>query len=581
MSVLNGINPEEFQQQIPSCEYGAELDYFLSQFHCDISFVINAIIKSNVMPYSYLGNLQNGLYYVSDRLRDAMGLSSNLVESLPEKWEEFIHHDRWKQVHKRDHQRILENKDSVHDIWYQITDRTGTVRWIHEYEWIQWNEDKTKAIFVVGRLGQQDLCFTVDPLTNLPDQSTLHRRLEELQRENESCMTIGFTLNHMAEINSSCHRQFGDRLVHDVAEALMDKLTDQMTFYRLGGMRFLAIVDKTVTKSPKELVGAIRSIIDEGYRQKGIQAYHNCYFATMQFPQVQMTPEDYTEMMHSLLKLSENTHTADFLEESQENQDQIREYFDMRSVIGTDVFQGMKNFRAVIQPIVSAQTGEIIGGETLMRWKYRGKDISPVVFIPLLEETHLMHIAGRWIAERAVEACAQLVRYVPDCYLSANLSMDQLDDEGLFQCICDALDRHKLDARRLVLEITESSEPKDSETLLQLIQRCQEQGISLALDDYGSGYSALKNLLYYNLHFIKFDRSLLQEMEKAEERPQFFTSLVELFHSLEISICIEGVETEQQRQLAREIGCDYIQGFYFYRPSELPEILERLEEKSR
>ena len=250
----------------------------------------------------------------------------------------------------------------------------------------------------------------------------------------------------------------------------------------------------------------------------------------------------------------------------------------MRMTLIHDVMKDMKNFNAVIQPIVDARTGKVIAGETLMRWKYRGEDVSPGVFIPILEEENLIQIAGRWILRQAVYACSFIVKYIPEFRLSVNVSLRQLDDPLLLNELTDLLKSYHLDGDHLVLEITESCMVKDIEKFQELIDSCHKLGVHLAIDDFGSGYSSMWTLMHYNIKFIKIDRSLLLEMEKSKEKAVFVSNLIDACHQLGKWICMEGAETDTQSSLAKNVRCDYIQGFYYYRPSSLEDVFRLVQQ---
>lgn len=568
----------KFKENTPSPDHNTELDYFFSHAYHDMRFFLNSTTKASSSVYTYFGDPQKNLYYISDNMRDTFGFSHNLVEDLPNKWRDFIYKDNWRLYHDRDNENVYHEHNSVHDIWYQVVDKNGDVHWIRDYKCLQWNDEKTKVLFVAGRLAKQDDHFSVDPLTNFPMEHTLHYRLDGLKQLKREYKTIGFCINHMSDINTKYGRNIGDRLIQTIAKSLMDEYTGKMTFYRLNGMCYMAIVDDSVTKSYSSLVSELRLKIESVYEELDIYAYRPCSFAVMNFPKENMETKDFVETMCSLIKLAASEHSQKYIENTKENIERINDYANMRMTLDSDVLHGMRNFKMVIQPIVSAETGHITGGECLLRWSFNGRAISPADFIPILEESQLIQIAGKWVLEEAIKACREMVKILPDCYLSVNLSICQLGDLELYPFISETLDKYHLDGRNLVLEITESYMPKEPEELRNLINACYKKEINVALDDFGTGYSTLSNLLYYNLNFIKIDRSLLLEMEKSEDKEKFITTVIDAFHKLGKKICMEGVETDRQKLLAQTAGCDYIQGFYFYRPSQVEDVLEMLKQ---
>ncbi len=251
------------------------------------------------------------------------------------------------------------------------------------------------------------------------------------------------------------------------------------------------------------------------------------------------------------------------------NLQKIQEISTMESHLIENILNGMENFRIVVQPVVSTKDGIPQGAESLLRWRFQGEEISPADFIPIIEKAHMIHQVGRWVFTQAVHACVRLLTYAPDFYLTVNVSLQQLDDEGFVDFIAQTLRKYDLSGEHIVLELTESCMDNQPEKLEQFVKACGDLNIRIALDDFGSGYSSMRVLLRYPSSIIKLDRSLLLEMTDSYEKNGFITSLVYACHQFGKKVCMEGVETEFQYELVKEAGCDLIQGFYYYRPMEL------------
>lgn len=250
----------------------------------------------------------------------------------------------------------------------------------------------------------------------------------------------------------------------------------------------------------------------------------------------------------------------------------------MALALSRDVLHSMQNFRIVVQPIISVQDNTIVGGETLLRWNFQGKDISPEVFVPMLEKDNMIHLAGRWVFEQAVCTCMRLISYSPDFYLTFNVSLYQMSDRHFSEFMEEVLEKYNLDGSHLIAEMTESCLDEQPEKLLYFLNTCNKLGIRIALDDFGSGYSSLRMMLQYPSSVIKLDRSLLGEMTESVDKMNFISSIVYACHRFGKKVCMEGVETDEQDALIRESGCDLIQGYRYYRPMEVPALYRLLAE---
>ena len=235
----------------------------------------------------------------------------------------------------------------------------------------------------------------------------------------------------------------------------------------------------------------------------------------------------------------------------------------------------MEHFRVVIQPVVSAENGEILGGEVLMRWTFQGQDVSPAVFIPLLEKDGTIFQAGRWVFEQAVRSCSRLTAYLPEFYLTFNVSLCQLSDSRLPEFMAQTLRKYRLDGRHLVAEMTESSFDEQPEKLREFVDACDRMGIRMALDDFGSGYSSLLSLQKFPFDLVKIDREFVKGTAQGGAQAAFVPSLTRLCHSVGCQVCLEGVETAEEYEAVRRLGIEVMQGYYFGRPVPAEEF-ERL-----
>ena len=187
-------------------------------------------------------------------------------------------------------------------------------------------------------------------------------RLEEIKGDGQKALVIAFSFNNISEINSTRGRVFSDHLVRTITESLTDQLTDRVSFYRLEGMRCAALVEFPYEGQRKKLVQQIREIVGEWYRLMGIVVPQPCSFAMMEYPLASLLPADFMEQLVSLLRIAKHDVNSETVEYSEENISKVRYMSNMALALSHDVLHGMKNFRVVVQPVVSAQTGEIVGG---------------------------------------------------------------------------------------------------------------------------------------------------------------------------------------------------------------------------
>ncbi len=194
--------------------------------------------------------------------------------------------------------------------------------------------------------------------------------------------------------------------------------------------------------------------------------------------------------------------------------------------------------------------------------------VSPVEFIPILEETGLIIPAGRWILDQALQACVQFQKVLPDFHISINLSPVQIMKSGIDDEILEGIERYGLAPSQVIIELTESDLLESDQRFLQMWKRLKEKGVQLALDDFGSGYSNFRYLTEMRPDIIKIDRMFTANAMTHEFDYRQLVLFSEMVNSLNLSLCIEGTETKEELQRVSEMVPEYIQGYYFGRPCE-------------
>jgi diguanylate cyclase (GGDEF)-like protein/PAS domain S-box-containing protein len=240
-------------------------------------------------------------------------------------------------------------------------------------------------------------------------------------------------------------------------------------------------------------------------------------------------------------------------------------------------------FEVHYQPKVSTRDESCTGVEALLRWRHPERGlIPPVDFIPIAEDTRLIVPISEWVIQ---EACRQVQQWktdgVANLTVAVNVSSLQFRDSGLHLVVADALRTSGIDPEMLELELTESMLMEDSDRNIRTMQRLRTLGISLSIDDFGTGYSSLGYLKRFPVNTLKIDRAFVRELEKDESDRAIAGGIIGLAHNLHLKVVAEGVETQGQIRLLREMNCDQIQGFYYCKPLPPAELVEWLRARSQ
>ena len=249
---------------------------------------------------------------------------------------------------------------------------------------------------------------------------------------------------------------------------------------------------------------------------------------------------------------------------------------DLRKAVGSD------DLFLVYQPQVDVSSGEIVGVEALLRWR-RGNDVVPPLdFIPLAEETGLIVPIGAWVIEQACRQASSWIERMGDDapWVSVNLSVRQLGDAGLLPTVAEVLERHPDAAGKLFFEVTESLLLSDVEGALSVLGSLKGLGSEIAIDDFGTGYASLSYLSRFPASVVKIDRSVITGLAANKADCAIVSAVIDLSHALGLGAVAEGVETADQLELLRELGCDVVQGFFFARPEPAVLVDELLKESA-
>ena len=554
----------------------------LHAFVRDCYFDVTSFLKSLTMTgssfYIYFGDMRKNLYYISDNLKEDFCFPGNIVPNFVSLLEQRIYGPD-QQMHVEDTRAMLREKRESHSVRYRIYDKNGELTWLHCRGIMKWNEDKTEPLFFSGSMVSLKNESEVDPITGLLNLSLALKRISEFNRLGIETMLMGIVLRKFSDVNHGCGRDIGDAVMKEIGWQLERNLGVQFYFYRIDGARFLA-VSQTVLE-PEGAVASIQKIIKDIFRKYKIHVVSPCAIGVLHSAAGQREAQELVDNVITAAHTAKAFPDLDYLEFSSHMTKTYQEHTDMSMALNACIEHGFQGFRIVIQPQVETKNGRMFGGEVLLRWKNEGKEISPSKFVPILEQTGMIAPVGKWILEETMRKGKEILKYQPDFRLSVNVSYLQIMDQKFFPFLEDTMERFQIPAENLLIELTETHFDEMPEHLQRFIRQCKQIGIRFALDDFGSAYSGLQLLLQYPADLIKLDRTLMREITTSKEKMRFIMSVVYACHQFGKEVCVEGVETKEELDIVRQTECDFIQGFYFYKPLEWEEMRQVLESQKK
>jgi diguanylate cyclase (GGDEF)-like protein/PAS domain S-box-containing protein len=413
-----------------------------------------------------------------------------------------------------------------------------------------------------------------DALTGLPNRALFvdHVKLAiaKLQRRADQTFAVLYLdLDRFKVVNDSLGHMGGDQLLVGIARRLESCLRPGDSIARMGGDEFTVLLEdigdgSTVT----QVAERIQSELSAPFNLSGREVFTTVSMGIALSSTEYERPED----------ILRDADTAMYRAKGQGKA--RHEIFDtgMHSQalkllqLETDLRRALerKEFMVVYQPIMSLETGKLCGFEALIRWPHPERGlISPIDFIPLAEETGMIVQIGEWVLR---QACEQMHRWQvvfptePPTFMCVNLSVKQFSQQDLIEKVASILQETNLAPSSLKLEITESAVMENVETATRMLKELRELGVQLAMDDFGTGYSSLSNLHRFPINTLKIDRSFITRMVENNENAEIVRTISGLAQNLGMDVVAEGVETREQLDILRSLGCKYGQGYFFSKP---------------
>ena len=453
------------------------------------------------------------------------------------------------------------------DRWWEIA---ATPRTDENGDFIGWRGVGSDVTEARASAEQIHRMARYDALTGLPNRLLIHETLARSMAEAEKwSMRCGFMmidLDRFKAVNDSLGHPVGDRLLGRVAQRLAQLMGENEMVGRLGGDEFAVVIrDAHDTARTERLARAIIDAVSAPYELDQNTLHIGASIGIASFPRDGRTPETLIRSADLALYRSKDAGggTLHFYEP------QLHVQAEERRVLEMALRRALSNGELSLQfqPVVNATTSLLTGFEALLRWDHPELgSVPPSRFIPLAEETRLIGPIGDWALRHA---CEEAVQWRDPVSVAVNVSPQQLQNPAFVGTVAQALAISGLAPERLELEVTESVFIREGTGATQTLERLLGLGIKLSLDDFGTGYSSLGYLSRTRFSTIKVDRSfVLGAAEGMAEAVAIIRAVVALAESLNMATTAEGVETETEHRLMRDLGCTNAQGFYFGRPLE-------------
>jgi diguanylate cyclase (GGDEF)-like protein/PAS domain S-box-containing protein len=415
-----------------------------------------------------------------------------------------------------------------------------------------------------------------DALTNLPNRVHFAAQLEHALtrvRRGDRLAVLYIDLDHFKRVNDTLGHAIGDELLKGVADRLRGCVREIDSIARLSGDEF-AVIQTSIDRPSDAAALAMRicEAIKAPYNFNGHHAVVDSSIGICIAPNDSTEPDELLKAADMALYEAKTSSrgTYCFYEPEMDARLKARSEleFDLRKALGSGEFE------LLYQPIVNLQNNRITSCEALLRWHHPERGvISPAEFMPIAEEIGIITQLGEWVLRTA---CAEAATWPDEIHVAVNVSPTQLTSNNTMQVVINALAASGVPAHRLELEITESVFMRNTFATLATLHQLHELGVRIAMDDFGTGYSSLSYLLSFPFNKIKIDRCFIKGLMEGDNSRAIVRAVANLAASLGMITTAEGVETEQQLDQTRLLGCTEMQGYLFSPARPAAEIFQLL-----
>jgi len=462
----------------------------------------------------------------------------------------------------------VEHYDARSGLWFSI--KFSGLTWIDGSDAIVCNASD----ITLQKKNQQKIEYQAnnDFLTGIynrmKSETDLVKLLARSAQTGEKGAVLFLDLDDFKHINDGLGHQFGDILLQKIASNLQNVPMIRKHCYRMGGDEFLVIVDHDSYDGIDRIIKAIVSLFNKPWDIMGTEYLCTMSMGVAIFPDNSLDVNEIVKMADMAMyeaKISGKNRYAYY--DSKKGINISRRYDienNMRQAIATEI----EEFLVYYQPVINTENNECVSCEALVRWDSKALGfIGPGEFIPLAEYLGLITDIGDYVFEKA---CLQCKKWndmgFPDFKININLSVVQLLQMNIVENIKNMTKRTGVNPKNLTLEVTESFAINDMDRVLKIIKEFRESGFNIALDDFGTGYSSLNYIKKLPLDVIKVDKTFIDDILTDEYAQSFVKLIVELSKTIGTKVVVEGIENEEQCKMIKNLGVNFIQGFYYGRP---------------
>lgn len=529
--------------------------------------------------YLYIIDLQKNTFKISQAAVDRFMMSGNSFDDAVNSFQYFVYKEDRSMI-AEDLQCIIEGKEKDHNLYYRWLDKNGMPVWINCRGKVIDDKDG-KPHYLIGCVNEIGDTQRADNVSGLLGERELRSYISSHIKDSSSVYLIHIGIDGFNAINGTLLGvDYGNYVLKSVADCINSCLSDNQKLYHIVADEYMIIDLESHTKDDVMLLQKkICKKIEEFIISEKYKVVFTISTGIIYAKMLLKYYDEYRKIAVFSLKQAKSMGGNGVYFFEKEDYELFLRKEKIKSALRNAVANGFEGFDVYYQPIMDCDSGHMIGAEALMRFSmYQDKKkepVSPVEFIPLLEETGLIIPAGRYVLNKAVSMCHEMRQYIPEFKINVNISYIQMVKSDIWKDIHSSIKQYDLPPECLCAELTESGYTDMTPYFYKLRKKFEEKNLQFVLDDFGTGYSNLHCIVNMKPNYVKLDKDFTAKAMSNARDFELLKKIVEMVHSIDIRICIEGIEKEEWYQKLKEIHVDYLQGYLFGKPCEKNQFLNK------
>lgn len=537
------------------------------------------VISPSMDDYLFIMDLQKNTLRTSQSAAERFMLPDKCMDDAANSIQNVVYEKDWELL-SRHLRKMFEGTEKKHNLLYRLLNKKGMPVWINcRGEVI--DDEKGRPCYLIGCLNETGKRQRADNISGLLGEGEMGAYLYSHAQKASSGFLMQVGIDDFCTLNNAQGVIYGNYILKSVADCITECLSERQRLYYLVADKYMIIDLQSKTKDAAiQLRNRICEKIDDFIVTEKYKAIFSVSVGITDISTLWEGAEECRKKSDFSLQQAKSSGKSSIYFFDQEDYKFFLRKDTILSALRSATANQFEGFEVYYQPIIDCYSGNVVGAEALMRFSMQSENgeeeqISPMEFIPLLEASGLIIPAGQFVLDEAAKMCREMQEHIPDFNVNVNVSYIQIMRGRMANKIISAIEANHLQPESICIEMTESGFMDMIPCFCKFRKKLEENNIQFVIDDFGSGYSNLHCITDMNPDYVKIDKDFTAKAMCNEKDYELFKKIIEMVHSINVKICIEGIEKEVWDFRMKGMHVDYLQGYLFGRPCGKKEFYEQ------